>query len=88
MAVICCSSDIPVARKICEHISALSGCHRCYKCVTSKFDGQRANYRGFEDIDNWFIKRDLNEHRRNAEGWLQCKSKEERKEYVSSTQVR
>jgi len=88
LAVICCSSDIPAARKICGHISALSGCHRCYKRATSKFDGQRANYGGFEDIDNWFIKRDLNEHRRNAEGWLQCKSKKERKEYVSSTQVR
>ncbi|PKB93185.1 hypothetical protein RhiirA5_247878, partial [Rhizophagus irregularis] len=29
MAVICCSNDIPAARKLCGHISALVGCHRC-----------------------------------------------------------
>ena len=52
LAVICCLSDIPAARKICGHISALSGYHRCYKRATSEFDGQRANYGGFEDIDN------------------------------------
>ena len=31
MAIICCSSDIPAARKLCRHISALAACHRCYK---------------------------------------------------------
>jgi hypothetical protein len=31
MAIICCSSDIPAARKLCGHISALAACHRCYK---------------------------------------------------------
>src|SRR5688572_8624853 len=29
--VICCSNDISAARKLCGHISALIGCHRCYK---------------------------------------------------------
>ncbi|PKC02388.1 hypothetical protein RhiirA5_425308 [Rhizophagus irregularis] len=27
MAVICCSNDISAARKLCNHISALVGCH-------------------------------------------------------------
>ena len=31
MAVICCSNDIPATRKLCEHISTLAACHRCYK---------------------------------------------------------
>jgi len=31
LAVICCSNDIPAARKLCGHASALAGCHRCYK---------------------------------------------------------
>lgn len=88
LAVICCSSDIPAARKLCGHISALVGCHRCYKRAASDADDQRANYGGFDDIDDWFRERDLNEHRRNAEGWLRCKSNEERKEHVSFTQVR
>src|SRR2546421_5947780 len=30
LAVICCSNDIPAARKLCGHISALVGCYRCY----------------------------------------------------------
>lgn len=28
LAVICCSNDIPAAKKLCGHISALVGCHR------------------------------------------------------------
>ena len=31
MAVICCSNNIPATRKLCRYISALVGCHRCYK---------------------------------------------------------
>jgi len=28
LAVICCANNIPAARKLCDHISALAGCHR------------------------------------------------------------
>ena len=34
LAVICYSNDIPAARRLCGHISALVGCHRCYKRVS------------------------------------------------------
>lgn len=88
LAVICCSNDIPAARKLCGHISALAGCHRCYKRASSD-DGQRANFGGFDDIDDWLRERDPEEHRRNAEGWLRCsKSRDERKQHVSDTLVR
>ena len=88
LAVICCSNDIPAARKLCGHISALVGCHRCYKRAESNGDNKKINFGGFDDMDEWFVERSLNEHRRNAEGWLSCISNEERKQHVSDTHVR
>ena len=86
MAVICCSNDIPAARKLCGHISALVSCHRCYKIAN--ISGRKFNYGGFNDMTEWFVQKDLNEHRRNAERWRLCKSKHERKQHVSETHVR
>ena len=88
LAVICCSNDIPAARKLCGHISALVGCHRCHKRAESNDYNKRANFGGFDDIGEWFRERSLDEHRRNAEGWLSCISNEERKQHVSETHVR
>ncbi|CAB4439852.1 unnamed protein product [Rhizophagus irregularis] len=65
LAIICCSNDIPAARKLCGHISALAGCYRCHK----RAKGQRANFGGFDDMDEWFREKDLAEHRRNAMIW-------------------
>ena len=86
LAIICCSNDIPAARKLCGHISALIGCHRCYKRANT--GGEKPNFGGFENMDDWFQERDLEEHRQNAEGWRQCKSNNERKQHVSDTHVR
>src|SRR6266498_2519036 len=86
LALICCSNDIPAARKLCGHISAPLSCHRCYKKANS--NGNKLNFGGFDDMDDWFVERDLAEHRRNAEDWRLCKSQEERKRHVSSTFVR
>ena len=86
LALICCSNDIPAARKLCGHISASVSCHRCYKRANIK--GRKLNFGGFDDIDDWFVERDLEEHRQHAEGWRLCKSQEERKRHVSSTFVR
>ena len=85
LALICCSNDIPAARKLCGHISASVSCHRCYKRANS--NGNKLNFGGFDDMDDWFVERDLEEHRRNAEDWRLCKSEEERKRHVSSTLV-
>jgi len=86
LALICCSNDIPAARKLCGHISATVSCHRCYKKANS--NGKKLNFGGFNDMDDWFVERDLEEHRRNAEDWRLCKSEEERRRHVSSTHVR
>jgi Transposase family tnp2 len=86
LALICCSNDIPAARKLCGHKSASSSCHRCYKIAN--VSGNKSNFGGFEDIDNWFVERDLEEHRRNAENWRLCESEEERRRHVRSTHVR
>ena len=62
MAVICCSSDIPAARKLCGHISSLAACHRCYKIAScNNEEEERPNFGGFDDINEWFIQRDLEE---------------------------
>ena len=68
LAVICCSNDIPAARKLCGHASALAGCHRCYKRANRE-EGQKSNFSGFEDMDDWFVMKDPVEHRRNAMIW-------------------
>jgi tnp2 family transposase len=86
LAVICCANDIPAARKLCGHISALSACHRCYK--RANISGKKSNYGGFDDISEWFRERDLEEHRQNAEAWRRCKSEDERRRHVSTTLVR
>ena len=87
MAVICCSNDIPATRKLCGHISALVGCHRCYKRASCE-EGQRPNFGGFEDMDVWFRMKDLEEHRRNAMIWKHQQTNEDRKRHVSRTHVR
>ena len=86
LAVICCANDIPAARKLCGHISALAGCHRCYK--RANIVGRKLNYGGFDDMSEWFQDRDLEEHRTNAEVWRHCKSKDKRRNHVSTTLVR
>uniref|UniRef100_U9UIQ0 Transposase domain-containing protein n=1 Tax=Rhizophagus irregularis (strain DAOM 181602 / DAOM 197198 / MUCL 43194) TaxID=747089 RepID=U9UIQ0_RHIID len=68
------------------HPTALVGCHRCYKIAN--ISGRKLNYGGFDDMTEWFVQIDLNEHRRNAERWRLCKSKYERKKHVSETHVR
>ncbi|EXX65855.1 hypothetical protein RirG_129330 [Rhizophagus irregularis DAOM 197198w] len=88
LALICCSNDIPAARKLCGHISASVSCHRCYKTANSNGNGNKSNFGGFDDMVDWFVERDLDEHRWNAELWRLCKSEEERKRHMSSTHVR
>ena len=86
LAVICCANDIPAARKLCSHISALVGCHRCYK--TANVSGRKFNFGGFDNMSEWFQECDLEEHRVNAEAWQQCKSVNKRRQHVSNTHVR
>jgi hypothetical protein len=87
LAVICCSNDIPAARKLCGHISALAGCHRCYKRAGGE-EGQRANFGGFEDMDEWFKTKDPLKHRNDAFLWKHKQTKEDRKKHVRKTHVR
>ena len=87
VAVVCCSNDIPAARKLCGHISALVGCHRCYKRASGE-EGQRLNFGGFEDINEWFRPKDAIEHRRNAIIWKHQQTKKDRTNHVRRTHVR
>ena len=87
LAVICCSNDIPAARKLCGHASALAGCHRCYKRANWE-EGRRSNFGGFEDMDDWFIMKDPVEHRRNAMIWKHQQTKEDQKQHVKRKLVR
>ncbi|EXX58570.1 hypothetical protein RirG_196780 [Rhizophagus irregularis DAOM 197198w] len=86
LALICCSNDIPAARKLCGHISASVSCHRCYKRANSI--SNKLNFGGFDDMSEWFVERNLLKHRQDAENWRLCKSEEERKRHVSLTSVR
>ena len=76
LAVICCSNDIPAARKLCGYISALVGCHRCYKKANRNESHQGFNFGGFDDMSEWFRMRNSNEHRQNAIIWKHQKTNE------------
>ena len=73
-ALILVSCDVPAARKICGHISALVSCHRCEK--KANYENHQHNFAGMDNIDDWFIMRDPIEHRRNALEWRCCNSDE------------
>ena len=66
-ALILVSCDIPAARKICGHISALVLCHRCEK--KANYENRQHNFAGMNDMREWFISQDLAQHRENAIGW-------------------
>ncbi|CAB4431022.1 unnamed protein product [Rhizophagus irregularis] len=86
-AVICCSCDIPAARKLCGYISARVACHRCLKKAQFN-DRNQPNFGGFDNIDEWFVERDINQVRKNAQEWLECKTKDARSLHVRDTSVR
>ena len=85
-ALILVSCDIPAARKICGHVSALAACHRCEK--RGNYENHQHNFAGMEDMDEWFIARDSSQHRQNAIGWRRCNSDAARTRFVKQTGVR
>src|SRR5277367_3251681 len=83
-SVICCSCDIPAAQKLCGHISARVACHRCSK--TAQYNDQnQPNFGGFDDIDEWFVERDVEQIRKDAKDWLNCSTKDARKNHIHNT---
>ena len=52
-AIIGCTSDVSVTRKLCGFISARIACYRCYK--SANFINNQPNFGGFTDFDEWFI---------------------------------
>ena len=49
IALILITCDIPAARKICEHISALISCHQCEK--KTNYKNRQYNFAGMENFD-------------------------------------
>jgi hypothetical protein len=85
-ALILVSCDIPAARKICGHVSALVSCHRCKK--KANYENGQHNFAGMNDLDEWNVPRDLAQHREDALGWRRCNSDAARKRFVKETGVR
>ncbi|EXX65698.1 hypothetical protein RirG_130750 [Rhizophagus irregularis DAOM 197198w] len=56
-ASILVSCDIPAARKICGHVSALVSCHRCEK--KANYENGQYNFAGMDDVG--YSARDSNE---------------------------
>ncbi|GET57071.1 hypothetical protein GLOIN_2v1883106 [Rhizophagus irregularis DAOM 181602=DAOM 197198] len=80
------SCNIPAARKICGHVSALVSCHRCQK--KANYENHQHNFAGMGDMEDWFVARDSNEHLQNALGWRRCNSDASRKRFVKQTGVK
>ena len=79
-ALILVSYDIPAARKVCGHVSALVSYHRCKK--KANYENRQHNFAGMDDFDEWIISRDLIQHRRDAIEWRKCKSTIVRENFV------
>ena len=70
-AIICCACDIPAARKLCGHILARVACHRCEK--VANYDARnQPNFGRFDNIEQWFMARNVDEIRNNANLWKEC----------------
>ncbi len=80
------SCDVPAARKICGHVSALVSCHRCEK--KANYENRQHNFAGMDDLEEWFYTRSSTEHRQHALNWRRCKSDASRKHMVKQTGVR
>src|SRR2546429_4859606 len=85
-AIICCTCDIPAARKLCGHISARIACYRCLKHDDYN-DRNQPNFGGLADMDNWIIERDVEKIKDNALAWKYCQTEEQRRKHVSETLV-
>jgi hypothetical protein len=85
-ALVLVSSDIPAARKICGHVSALVSCHRCEK--KANYENWQHNFAGMDNMNEWLICRDSHQHRENALGWRRCNLNAARKRFVKQTGVR
>jgi hypothetical protein len=85
-ALIIASCDIPAARKLCGHVSALVSCHRCEK--KANYANNQHNFGGISNKDEWFIMKDSTKHRENALNWRRCKSNAERTRFVKENGVR
>jgi hypothetical protein len=85
-ALILVSCDIPAARKICGHVSALVSCHRCEK--KANYEEGQHNFAEMSNMDEWFIARNSTQHRQDAIGWRRCNSQSSRKRFVKNTGVR
>ena len=85
-ALILVSCDIPAARKICGHVSALVSCHRCEK--KANYENRQHNFAGMEDMNDWFIHRNSYTYRQNAYAWRRCNSDASQKRFVKQTGVR
>src|SRR2546421_11304114 len=51
-------------------------------------DRNQSNFGGFDDMNQWFVKRDADEIRNNAYIWKECNTEDARKNHVSETFVR
>ena len=81
-ALILVSCDIPAARKICGHVSALVSCHRCEK--KANYENGHLNFAGIDETDA----RSSTQHREDALGWRRCNSDAARKRFVQIAGVR
>ena len=85
-ALMIASCDIPAARKLCGHVSALVLYHRCEK--RANYANNQHNFGGISNKDEWFIMKDSTKHRETALNWRRCKSNAERTRFVKENGVR
>ena len=85
-ALILVLCDVPAARKICGHISALVQCHQCEK--RANYVNNQHNFGGMNNMNDWFIQKDSALYQKNTFEWRHYKSDTTRKCFVKENSVR
>src|SRR6266542_4382002 len=85
-ALILVPCDISAARKICEHISALSSFYRCEKKVN--YENHKHNFTEMDNMNEWFISQNLAHFHENALEWRHCNSNAARDHFVRISGIR
>jgi hypothetical protein len=84
VALIVGSSDIPATRKLFGHGSAVMKCHRCKKHSTYSEEYKKTHYGGDQNYEISTAE----SHRKYAQEWLQCNSKNSRGDHFKEHGVR
>ena len=72
---------------VCDYISAYIAYHKYIK-MTQYNDRGQLNFNRFDDINKWFVEKDIDQVWKNTWEWLDCNTKDARNSHVHNILIR